>query len=133
MGGLAVAGLLLAHGLVHVSFLSPRPPATAGGPTWPFDLRQSLLLRMLGLRAVPPRALGMALVAVTVGGYVLAALAQLGVGPASLWAPAVAIGSIASLALLAIYFHRWLVLGVAIDAILLYAVLIAGWTPAALP
>jgi hypothetical protein len=35
---LAIAGFLLAHAAIHIGFISPRPPVTAGGPrghsTW---------------------------------------------------------------------------------------------------
>ena len=49
--------------------------------------------------------------------------------PAGLWAPAIAIGSLASIALLGLFFHRYLVLGVGIDLVLLWAVLMARWAP----
>ena len=32
---IGLAGLLLGHGLIHGAYLSPGPPATAGGPPWP--------------------------------------------------------------------------------------------------
>ena len=43
--------------------------------------------------------------------------------------PGVVAGSIASLALLVLFFHPWLTLGVAIDLVLLWAVLVARWSP----
>jgi hypothetical protein len=129
MPGLVAAGLLLAHGLIHASYLSPRPPATAGGPEWPFELGRSRLVAALGYRGPIPRALGVALVAVTLAGFCLAALATIGVAPAALWPVGVTVGAVASLAVLLVFFHPWLTLGVAIDALLLYAVLAAGWAP----
>jgi hypothetical protein len=68
-------------------------------------------------------------VAVTIGGYVLAALATLGILPADTWGATVAVGSIASLALLLVGFHPWLAAGVAIDLVLLWVALVAAWTP----
>jgi hypothetical protein len=129
MSNLVIAGLLLAHGLIHGSYLSPRPPATAGGPAWPFDLDRSRLLGALGYRGTLPRAVGVALVALTLAGFALAALATLGIVPADLWAAGVAVGAAASLAVLVVYFHPWLTLGLAIDVLLLYVVLVAGWAP----
>ena len=38
---LLIAAFLLAHASVHGAFLAPRPPVTAGGPAWPFELGQS--------------------------------------------------------------------------------------------
>lgn len=123
---LIVAAFLLAHGLLHVSYLSPRPPATAGGPPWPFELHRSWLLSPLGVTPVLNRLIGLALVAATAGAFALAAIVVLGVVPAALWAPAVTLGAVASAALLVLFFHPWLVIGLAIDAVLLWAAL-GGW------
>lgn len=126
---LLIAALLLAHGAIHASFVSPRPPATPGGPLWPFELARSWILAPLGIQAETTRLLGTALVVATIGAFALAALATTGLLPADLWAPASAAGAISSLALLVLFFHPWLVLGLAIDLGLLWAVLVAGWTP----
>lgn len=126
---LLLAAFLLGHAAIHASFLAPRPPATAGGPAWPFELGRSWILTPLGLQPDLTRIFGMALVALTVGGFALAVIAALGFMPAGLWPPAAAVGAIASLALLLLFFHPWLVLGIAIDLGLLWAVLVADWTP----
>jgi hypothetical protein len=126
---LVLAAFLLAHGAIHLGFVAPRPPATAGGPAWPFDLGRSWILGQLGLDREPARVLGMALIAATMGGFALAALAAIGVAPAGVWQAAVAIGAVGSIAVLALFFHPWLVLGVAIDVALLWAVLVASWAP----
>lgn len=126
---LLIAAFLLAHAAIHAAFISPRPPATAGGPAWPFELSRSWILGPLGLDSELGRILGLALIAVTFGGFALAALAALGLVPAGIWPPAVAIGAVASIAVLALFFHPWLVLGVAIDLALLWAVLVANWAP----
>ncbi len=65
----------------------------------------------------------------TLAGYGLAALATLGLLPSWTWDPAVALGSLASLALLVLCFHPWLVVGVAIDLLLLWVALVAAWYP----
>jgi len=128
---LLLAAFLLAHGAIHASFLSPRPPATANGPEWPFELGRSWVLSPLGLHSEGTRLLGIALLAATIAAFGLAALATAGVLPASVWGFASAIGAVASIALLVLFFHPWLVVGVVIDLGLLWAVLIAGWTPLA--
>ena len=33
-----IAAALLAHAAIHASFIAPRPPVTAGGSIWPFEL-----------------------------------------------------------------------------------------------
>ncbi len=45
------------------------------------------------------------------------------------WDPAVAAGSVASLGLLVLFFHRSLVAGMAIDLALLWIALVAAWSP----
>jgi hypothetical protein len=126
---LSLAAFLLAHAAIHVAFVSPRPPATAGGPAWPFELGRSWILGPLGIEPELGRTLGVALVAVTFVGFAMAALAAAGVAPAGLWSVAVTIGAIASIAVLAVFFHPWLVLGVGIDLALLWAALVANWAP----
>lgn len=123
-----IALFLAAHGLIHASFLG-RPPATAGGPEWPFSLAGSWALTPLGLDAAASRLVGLGLIAVVVAGYLLGAVAYLGIGPEAVFVPAVVVASVASLVLLAVFFHPWLVLGLAIDAVLLWAVLGNGWLP----
>lgn len=126
---LAIAAFLLAHAGIHAGFVSKRPPATAGGPAWPFDLSGSWLLTRMGVEGDIPRILAMTLIAATIGGYALAALAATGVAPEVIWRPALLTGSIASIALLGVFFHPWLVLGVVIDAVLIWSALVAGWSP----
>ncbi len=122
---------LAAHGLIHASYVSPRPAQTAGGPAWPFELAHSWLLSPLGVGADAARLIGAALILVIVAGYAVAALSTIGVLGQGLFAGGVVIGSVASLALLVLFFHSWLVLGIAIDLVLLWAVLVARWAPQA--
>jgi hypothetical protein len=120
---------LVAHGLIHASFVSPRPPATAGGPAWPFDLGHSWALSPLGLEGDAGRLLGVALIGLTLVGFVVAAGGAVGILGSNLFVPGVVVGSVASLVLLVAFFHPWLVLGVAIDVALLWVVLVARWSP----
>lgn len=128
---LVIAGFLLAHGAIHVGFVSPRAPATTGGPSWPFDLGRSWVLTPLGFDPELVRRVGTALVAATTASFALAALAAVAPLPAVLWAAAVSLGAAASIGLLALFFHPWLVLGVGVDLALLWGVDVAGWVPPA--
>lgn len=130
MTKLLVALFLLAHAAIHASYVSPRPPATAGGPAWPFELGRSWLLSPLGASPDATRIVGTALLAVTLAAFALAAVSALGVVPTAVWMPAVVIGSVASLGLLGLFFHPWLVLGMAIDIVLIWVVSVANWQPA---
>lgn len=129
---LVVAAFLLGHAAVHASFLAPRPAVTAGGPEWPFDLNRSWLLSPLGLGSDATRMLGFGLIAAILAGYVVAGLAAVGVLPDGVWTAAVVLGSLASIALLGVFFHPWLVVGVAIDVALIWLAIAWRWTPSLL-
>jgi hypothetical protein len=130
MPSIVVAAFLVGHGLIHASFVAPAPASTSGGPEWPFSLDRSWLLHPLGLGPRLARGLGVALLLVVVAGYVVGALAVVGVVPGTWFAPAAAAATVASAVLLGLFFHPWLVLGLVIDGLLLYA-LARGWTPGA--
>ena len=128
------SAFLVAHALIHLSFLRPRPKAAAGGPAWPFDLHRSWILTPL--RVAPGRlhSLGMVLVVLILAGASLAAVTALGIGSASLFVPGIVLLAPASagmllLLLLLLFFHPWLTLGIVIDAALLWAALVAGGRP----
>jgi hypothetical protein len=125
---IVIALLLVAHGLVHAFFVIPQPPETAGGPSWPFDLARSWILTPAGVGASGTRTLGIALLAAVVVGYVLAGVGVVA-GAEALFLPGIAIGSVASLAMLGVFFKPWLTLGVAIDVALLVAAFAMRWRP----
>jgi hypothetical protein len=129
LGHLLIATFLVAHAAIHVGFVSPRPPATAGGPAWPFSLDRSWLLTPAGLDLMLARRIGTALLAITLGAFAISAIATLGLLPAGAWVASIAVGSIASLALMTLFFHPWLSLGIVIDVVLLWAALVNSWTP----
>ena len=121
---------LIAHALIHSGYLSPAPPKIAGCPEWPFEMSRSWLVSNVGLHPDLVRPLGAALVAVTILAFVGAGLATMGLAvPHDWWRWLIAAGATASAVTLALFFHPWLVLGLAIDAVLLYLVFVAGWNP----
>jgi hypothetical protein len=120
---------LVAHALIHASFVSPRPPATAGGPEWPFDLAHSWLLSPVSLEGDTSRVLGIALIALVIVGFGLATLATLGVLGSATFGPGIVLGAVASLVLLGAFYHPWLTFGLVIDVVLVWAVTVAHWSP----
>jgi hypothetical protein len=116
-----IVGLLLvAHGLIHLMWF-----ASNDDPKWPFRLDRSWLLPESTRRPV-----AIALITLIVVGFALLGLAVWGVpGLASIW-PALLIGAaVASLAVLVLFWDRQLLLGVAIDVVLIVvAVGRPGWT-----
>ena len=132
LGRWVLGGFLLAHGLIHTLFVVPAPATTAGGAEWPFDLTQSWLVTSVGLDVNLVRVIGIALIGVVVVGLLLAALGTVGILVPSGWWPALVVGSAAASAvLLVLFLNPQLVLGLAIDAVLLWVVLDSVWSPTA--
>jgi hypothetical protein len=129
---LLIAAFFAGHALIHLSYLTPAPPRTAGGPEWPFEMGRSWLVTSLGADPGLVRPLGTALVVVTVAMFLGAALSTAGwLVPTAWWPSLVLGGAVASTLTLALFFHPWILLGLAIDAVLVWAVLVADWLPAA--
>jgi hypothetical protein len=125
-----LAALLIGHGVVHVMFAVPAPAGTAAGPEWPFDMARSWAIAGPGLDLNMVRAVGLALIAIVVIGLALAALSTVGiVVPSGWWQPAVAVSAVASAIALILFFEPQLVLGLGIDAVLLWVVATRAWVP----
>jgi hypothetical protein len=125
-----LAALLIGHGVVHVLFAVPTPAATEGGAAWPFDMARSWAVAGAGLDLNLVRGIGLVLVAVTVAAFALAALSTVGIiVPSAWWQPTIALGAIASAAMLVLFFEPQLVLGLGIDAVLLWVVMVRAWMP----
>jgi hypothetical protein len=91
------------------------------------------MLSPLGVGSEALRVLGFALFALTLASFALAAIAAVGFLPPGVWAWSTVIGAAASLAMLLVFFHPWLAVGVAIDLLALWTVLVMGWTPTDTP
>lgn len=131
LGPWLLAGFLVAHGLVHLLFFVPAPPASGSATTWPFDLGQSWLHRA-GLDAAAVRIAGAALVVGVVVFFLLAGLATANlIVPADWWRALVIAAAVLSAVTLVLFFEPQLMLGLAIDGVLLYVVASAAWVPAA--
>jgi len=76
------------------------------------------------------RAVGVALIAIVVGGFALAAVSTVGiVMPSGWWQAIIAVSAVASAVLLFLFFEPQLVLGLGIDAVLLAVVATGAWVP----
>lgn len=110
-----VVGLLLiAHGLVHLMYLMPRPEDDQSYPFVP-ETRWSAKLVGLGPSTAKMIAVCLAVavaVVLLVSGIALFA-------DADIWKAAAATGSLLSLALLLLFFHPWLTIGIAVDVAIL--------------
>ncbi len=113
---------LIAHGLIHLLWIVPRPD----DPKWPFDLTRS---PMLGGKPMGRgfRIAMTALVFIAVVEFALAGLGAMGLPMlATAWRILAIIGVLDSLLLIILLWNRQFVVGAALNlAILLAAV--AGW------
>jgi hypothetical protein len=124
-----LAAVLVGHGVVHALFFVPEPAATADGPEWPFRIAGSWPAG-LGLDAGLLRAAAAVLIVATIASFAVAAAATIGVVvPASWWPGAVAVGAVVSAVTLVLFFDPQLVLGLGIDAVLLWVVATGTWKP----
>jgi hypothetical protein len=123
-----LAALLIGHGAVHLLFAVPAPSANDGGTAWPFDMSQSWAVTRAGLDLGLVRVIGAFLIAITVGAFALAALATVGIiVPSGWWQPTIALGALASAGTLILFFDPQLVLGLGMDAVLLWVVAAGAW------
>ena len=125
-----LAGLLIAHGAVHILYLVPQPAATSGGVTWPFDVVRAWPVSSAGLDPGLARVVATALVAGVVIGFALAGLSTLGlILPAGWWPALVSVSAALSLLLLVLFFDPQLLAGIALDLVLLWLALLTTWRP----
>ena len=119
---LLLAAFLVVHGAIHVGFLC--------GADWPFEPGDPWLVGALGLAPGGVRDAGAVLALVAFLAFLFAAPMAVGVPPARLWRPLVAIGSVASAILLVVFVTPWTLPGIAIDLVLVWAVAVRGRRPA---
>jgi hypothetical protein len=118
-----VAGMLLiAHGLVHLLYLTPE----ADDERYPFTLRESSLVPE---RARRPVAIG--LISATILFFTLLGLAVLGVPGLGAWPALGLVAALSSLASLIAFWDTRLMVGVIIDlGVLAVALTRPGWSDA---
>ena len=114
-----VVGLfLIAHGLVHLLYFAPPPE---DDPRYPFVPEDRWFAKALGLRPSAAKAVVGTLAVVSALAFVVSGIALF--ASAELWQPAAVVGSAVSLVLFVLFFHRWLVFGIAIDVAIIGSVL----------
>jgi hypothetical protein len=115
---LGVGLFLIAHGLVHLLYLRPRPE---DDPRYPFVPEDRWFARTLGLHSSAAKVVAGTLAVACAIALAISGVALL--ASADLWEPAAVVGSAISLVLMLLFFHRWLLIGVAIDVAILASVL----------
>lgn len=111
---------LLAHSSIHLGWLSPKPK----DPNYPFAFK-SPWLPNAGEAAL--RTVATALVAATLAAYVASAMGLFGVpGLAQAWGALAVAGSLTSLAVTVLLWHKWFVAGPIIDLAIITIVALGG-------
>jgi hypothetical protein len=134
LGKWLLAAFLVGHGLVFALFFVPQraTETTPSAVDWPFDMGRSWLITGPGLDAGLIQGMGRALVIVVVAGFALAGLATVGLLVPTTWWQGLVVGSsVASIVLMLLFLSPGLLLGFAIDAVLLWVVFALPWAPSA--
>jgi hypothetical protein len=105
---------LVAHGLVHLLYLVPAPE---GDPSYPFVPESRWIADALSLAPGMAKAFAGTLAVASALAFALAGVAL--IVDVQLWRTAAAVGAVGSLALMALFFHPWLSIGIAIDLAIL--------------
>ena len=133
LGPWLLALLVFAHGWVHLMFVFPKPASSgdyAGVSEYPFDFGRSWLIRRGGLDAGVTRTLGLVVMVLTFVTSLLAALATVGlIVPVDWWAGLMLAVAVASSVILVLFYSPALVLGFAINALMVVLVLSGSWSP----
>jgi hypothetical protein len=131
--------LVLAWHFPTTFFAPAGPPNEHGWFAWPFGKATSpVIARTPRLIAAPPGALARPSLAMLLAAVAsLSFLAAIGalwgiVVPADWWQPAAVLGASASVVLFVIYLGPGAIIPLIVDGVVLWGVLIAGWTPASL-
>ncbi len=126
---IVVALFLILHGLVHaILAMVPNPDAPDSGFATFFS--RSWLLDKLGLPESAVRTVALVLAATATIGFVAAGLGLLGILVPFAWWRALAITSAAvSLLFLVVYWNSYLIVGIAIDVLILAVLIFTNWTP----
>ncbi len=117
---LATGALLILHGLVHLGYVSPKPD----DPRYPFAPQRAWIVSAAHVEVGLARTLFAALAAVVVTAFTVAGIGLF--AGAGWWQVAATVGAIASVVELLLGFHLWLVLGIAIDVVIV-AGIAAQW------
>jgi len=111
---------LIAHALIHSSFITKAPAQQPGAPIWPFDITKSWILN---LNPETLKVIGIVLTVVATVGFIASGLGWLGIPVLkTYWVSITVISAISSILLIVIYWNNWFVMGPIIDLVILYLV-----------
>lgn len=113
--------LVIAHGLIYSLFFVKNPK----DPNWPFVFNKSWFYEKFNQTP----AVGKVLTVVTIAAFILAGLSLMIVPSIEgLWKSSLVTAATLAIILQVIFWRKRLILGLLIDLVLLYGVLIAHWS-----
>ena len=121
---------LIGHGIAHAGLASAPDPSESNSTLGAFFTQKgrSRLFQYLDLDPILVQRTGIALVVISIMGFILTGMGILGVpGLAMIWQGLVFVSSLASLMLLILFWHPWIILGVVIDIGLILLVVLNSW------
>jgi hypothetical protein len=124
-----IALFLILHGLVHgILAMVPNPDVPEAGFATFFS--RSWLLNSLGISESATKSIAIILAVVAAIGFIASGLALLALLiPIDWWSSLATVSAVASLFLLILFWHTYLIFGILIDVGILVTVLFTGWTP----
>lgn len=124
-----VATFLILHGLVHGVLAMVPSPDTPEADFGSF-FSPSWILSKLGLSELTGKWVSIILALMAMIGFIASGLALSGfLVPFTWWRTLAIAATVVSLLLFVIFWHRRLIIGVLIDAVLLALLIFANWTP----
>lgn len=105
-----LGAFLVAHGLVHLLYVTPGPK---DDPAHPFVPGSRWIVRAVGIAPGTAKAVAGAMAVLSAVLFAVAGIAAL--ADASMWQPTAVVASVCSLVLMLLFFHPWLLIGIAID------------------
>jgi hypothetical protein len=121
---------LIGHGIAHAGLASAPDPSESDSSPGAFFTQKgrSRLFQHLDLDPILVQRLGIILVVISIVGFILSGLGILGIpGLKMIWQGLVPITAIASLILLILFWHPWIILGVVIDVGLILLTVLNSW------
>lgn len=121
MTTLLVVGFLLLHGALHLAVWLPRPEPDPAKPA-PFEPDHSALLTEAHVEPETTHRVAVWLAVAAAGFYAIAGVA---VAFGSAWAiPLAVLAGATGLCIKLVFFHPWLLIGIALDALVLSSALV---------
>jgi len=109
---------LIAHGLVHGLYFLPKPP---NDPSFPFFFTKSWFAKRVGKSSI---IIGKVLTSIVMAMFVLSGLFLIGISSFNyLWLTFAMIAAITSEFLFLLFWHKWLIIGFAINLVIVLILL----------